>query len=90
MRPVVTYVEVHAQVFREHAPQLVSNGRRAARMRELHCGLSVGVCADLHIGMDYPIECSEQVVYPNAVRQLAGFDEIQLSRRQLARKSFLL
>ena len=90
MGQVVIYVEVRAEVVREHLPQLVGDSDYAARMRELHCGLSVRVCSDLCVGVDYPIECSEQVVHPNAVRQLAGFDKIQLPRGQFCRRGFLL
>lgn len=52
----------------------------AARVRELHRGFSVRVGADLCVGMYHAVERSEQVVHPNTVRQLAGFDEIQLPR----------
>ncbi len=79
MGQVVAYVEIRTEVVREHLPQLVSDSDNASRMRELHRGFSVRVGADLCVGMYHAVERSEQVVHPNAVRQLAGFDEIQLS-----------
>ena len=41
-------------------------------------------------GMDHPVERLEKVVYPDAVRQLAGFDEIPLPFGQFPRGGFLL
>ena len=40
--------------------------------------------------MDHPVERLEKVVYPDAVRQLAGFDEIPLPFGQFPRGGFLL
>lgn len=40
--------------------------------------------------MDHPVERLEEVVYPDAVRQLAGFDEIPLPFGQSPRGGFLL
>ena len=90
MFQAITLVEMPVEILREHTPHLPVDAVHALRVGELHRRFAVGVFAYFGLGMDHPVERLEKVVYPDAVRQLAGFDEILLPFGQFPRGGFLL
>ena len=90
MFQAITLVEMPVEILREHTPHLPVDAVHALRVGELHRRFAVGVFAYFGLGMDHSVERLEKVVYPDAVRQLAGFDEIPLPFGQFPRGGFLL
>ena len=79
MFQAITLVEMPVENLREHTPQLPVDAVHALRVGELHSRFAVGVFACFGLGMAPSVERLVKVVYPDAVRQLAAFDEIPLA-----------